>query len=194
MPESDEGDSNGTESSDTTDLQFQQQMRSQRRMEVRISSLQEKSEADPEKHSQEDPEKIREIEHIMGNLLSVLKDQNATADALRARFKVSQDMELDHVIPFSSDRKYSGAAFTDTGTYLMGAVQFLFPEGNPELMEYCGRFAEEGLRVLVLAHSVNVSEGSGASGGTGTCRTFAYYRCDPCRGTGYTGIFRKSGC
>ena len=68
-------------------------------------------------------------------------------------------MKLDHVIPFSSDRKYSGAAFTDTGTYLMGAAQFLFPEGNPELMEYCGRFAEEGLRVLVLAHSVNVSEG-----------------------------------
>ena len=42
----------------------------------------------------------------------------------------------------------------------MGAAQFLFPEGNPELMEYCGRFAEEGLRVLVLAHSVNVSEGA----------------------------------
>ena len=113
--------------------------------------MQEKADTDPEKHSQENPEKIREIEHIMGNLLSVLKDQNATADALRARFKVSQDMELDHVIPFSSDRKYSGAAFTDAGTYLMGAAQFLFPEGNPELMEYCGGFAEEGLRVLVLA-------------------------------------------
>ena len=124
-----------------------------------ILSPREESEAGTETYSQEDPEKIREIEHIMENLLSVLKDQNATADALRARFKVSQDMELDHVIPFSSDRKYSGAAFTDTGTYLMGAAQFLFPEGNPELMEYCGRFAEEGLRVLVLAHSVNVSEG-----------------------------------
>mgnify|MGYP000220111661 CR=1 FL=1 len=57
-------------------------------MEARISYYRKKSEADPEKHSQEDPEKIREIEHIMGNLLSVLKDQNATADALRARFKV----------------------------------------------------------------------------------------------------------
>ena len=137
-PEFGEGDGNRTESSATSAV----------------------SATDAEKHSQEDPEKIREIEHIMGNLLSVLKDQNATADALRARFKVSQDMELDHVIPFSSDRKYSGAAFTDTGTYLMGAAQFLFPEGNPELMEYCGRFAEEGLRVLVLAHSVNVSEGA----------------------------------
>lgn len=123
-----------------------------------ILSPREESEAGTETYSQEDPEKIREIEHIMGNLLSVLKDQNATADALRARFKVSQDMELDHVIPFSSDRKYSGAAFKDTGTYLMGAVQFLFPEGNPELAEYCSGFAKEGLRVLVVAHSENVNE------------------------------------
>ena len=121
---------------------------------------QEESETGAEKRRQEDTAKIREIEHIMGNLLSVLKDQNATADALRARFKVVQDMELDHVIPFSSDRKYSGAAFKDAGTYLMGAAQFLFPEGNPELMEYCGSFAEEGLRVLVVAHSENVNEGT----------------------------------
>ena len=121
---------------------------------------QEESETGAKKHRQEDTAKIREIEHIMGNLLSVLKDQNATADALRARFKVAQDMELDHVIPFSSDRKYSGAAFKDAGTYLMGAAQFLFPEGNPELMEYCGSFAEEGLRVLVVAHSENVNEGT----------------------------------
>ena len=125
-----------------------------------ILSPREESEAGTETYSQEDPEKIREIEHIMGNLLSVLKDQNATADALRARFKVSQDMELDHVIPFSSDRKYSGAAFKDTGTYLMGAVQFLFPEGNPELAEYCSGFAKKGLRVLVVAHSENVNEGT----------------------------------
>ena len=109
-----------------------------------ILLLQEESETGAKKHRQEDTAKIREIEHIMGNLLSVLKDQNATADALRARFKVAQDMELDHVIPFSSDRKYSGAAFKDAGTYLMGAAQFLFPEGNPELMEYCGSFAERG--------------------------------------------------
>ena len=130
-----------------------------------ILSPREESEAGTETYSQEDPEKIREIEHIMGNLLSVLKDQNATADALRARFKVSQDMELDHVIPFSSDRKYSGAAFKDTGTYLMGAVQFLFPEGNPELAEYCSGFAKEGLRVLVVAHSENVNEGTEIAAG-----------------------------
>ena len=42
----------------------------------------------------------------------------------------------------------------------MGAVQFLFPEGNPQLAEYCSGFAKEGLRVLVVAHSENVNEGT----------------------------------
>ena len=162
-----EWNNNGTESSDLTEGSATAEASAVSAAEAiakedgsSILLLQEESETGAKKHRQEDTVKIREIEHIMGNLLSVLKDQNATADALRARFKVAQDMELDHVIPFSSDRKYSGAAFKDAGTYLMGAAQFLFPEGNPELMEYCGSFAEEGLRVLVVAHSENVNEGT----------------------------------
>lgn len=160
-PESGESKNDGTESSDMTAISAASAAEAIAKEDgSSILSPQEEFEAGSETRSQEDPEKIREIEHIMGNLLSVLKDQNATADALRARFKVSQDMELDHVIPFSSDRKYSGAAFKDTGTYLMGAVQFLFPEGNPQLAEYCSGFANEGLRVLVVAHSENVNEGT----------------------------------
>ena len=160
-PESGESKNDGTESSDMTAISAASAAEAIAKEDgSSILSPQEEFEAGSETRSQEDPEKIREIEHIMGNLLSVLKDQNATADALRARFKVSQDMELDHVIPFSSDRKYSGAAFKDTGTYLMGAVQFLFPEGNPQLAEYCSGFAKEGLRVLVVAHSENVNEGT----------------------------------
>lgn len=160
-PESGESKNDRTESSDMTAISAASAAEAIAKEDgSSILSPQEEFEAGSETRSQEDPEKIREIEHIMGNLLSVLKDQNATADALRARFKVSQDMELDHVIPFSSDRKYSGAAFKDTGTYLMGAVQFLFPEGNPQLAEYCSGFAKEGLRVLVVAHSENVNEGT----------------------------------
>lgn len=162
-----EWNNNGTKSSDLTESSAAAEASAVSAAEAiakedgsSILLPQEESETGAKKHRQEDTAKIREIEHIMGNLLSVLKDQNATADALRVRFEVAQDMELDHVIPFSSDRKYSGAAFKDAGTYLMGAAQFLFPEGNPELMEYCGSFAEEGLRVLVVAHSENVNEGT----------------------------------
>ena len=103
---------------------------------------------------------MEEIDVIMGNMMYVLKDQNATIDALRKRFPAKQDMTLEHVIPFSSDRKYSGAVFEEKGTYLMGAAQFLFPENNEELTEKCQAYAEEGLRVLVLAHSSQNAEGT----------------------------------
>lgn len=105
-------------------------------------------------------EDITGIEKIVSNLMYVLKDQNATADALRKRFPAKKDMELEHVIPFSSDRKYSGAVFKDEGTYLMGAVQFIFPDGNEELTEHCRQYAEDGLRVLVLARSSEMAEGT----------------------------------
>ena len=98
-----------------------------------------------------------EIERVMANMMSVLKDKNATADALHKRFSRRTDMPVDHCIPFSSDRKYSGVAFKEEGTYLMGAAQFLFPDGNENLIKQCAAYGKEGLRVLVLAHSPNLN-------------------------------------
>ena len=99
-----------------------------------------------------------EIERVMANMMSVLKDKNATADALHKRFSRRTDMPVDHCIPFSSDRKYSGVAFKEEGTYLMGAAQFLFPDGNEDLMKQCSAYGKEGLRVLELAHSPNLNQ------------------------------------
>lgn len=110
--------------------------------------------------SQEERKKLQEIDHIMGNMMSVLHDQNATADALRKRFPSRNDLKLIHAIPFSSDRKYSGAVFEGRGTYLMGAAQFLFPEGNEELLEHCSSYAQEGYRIIVLAHSEQETKGT----------------------------------
>lgn len=110
--------------------------------------------------SQEERQKLQEIDHIMENMMSVLHDQNATADALRKRFPSRSDLKLIHAIPFSSDRKYSGAVFEGRGTYLMGAAQFLFPEGNEELLEHCSSYAQEGYRILVLAHSEQETKGT----------------------------------
>lgn len=108
----------------------------------------------------EDEPDLHEIENMMANLMYVLKDQNATIDALRKRFPAKFSMALEHIIPFSSDRKYSGAVFEDNGTYLMGAAQFLFPEGREDILDVCQNYAEEGLRVLVLAHSTQMAEGT----------------------------------
>ena len=127
---------------------------------VTVSEPAESPEAEAQGQVAADPAFGDDINTVMGNMMYVLKDQNATIDALRKRFPAKQDMTLEHVIPFSSDRKYSGAVFEEKGTYLMGAAQFLFPENNEELTEKCQAYAEEGLRVLVLAHSSQNAEGT----------------------------------
>ena len=124
------------------------------------SSGEKVSEKNLPEFSETEKEAEKEIGRIMGNLMAVLKDQNATADALRKYFPVKKDMTPTNVIPFSSDRKYSGASFKEKGTYLMGAAQFLFPEGDEALVEKCSEYAEQGFRVLVLAHSPNESTGT----------------------------------
>ena len=122
------------------------------------TKTQEAAEASEDVRSEAYKQKLQEIDHIMGNLMSVLHDQNATADALRDRFPAKSDLKLVHAIPFSSDRKYSGAVFEGRGTYLMGAAQFLFPEGTEELLAHCGTYAKDGFRILVLAHSEQETE------------------------------------
>ena len=130
------------------------------RVETAATEPESAESTEAEEQVQTDSAFMEEIDVIMGNMMYVLKDQNATIDALRKRFPAKQDMTPEHVIPFSSDRKYSGAVFEEKGTYLMGAAQFLFPEDNEELTEKCQAYAEEGLRVLVLAHSSQNAEGT----------------------------------
>ena len=130
------------------------------RVETAATESESAESTEAEEQVQTDSAFMEEIDVIMGNMMYVLKDQNATIDALRERFSAKQDMTPEHVIPFSSDRKYSGVVFEEKGTYLMGAAQFLFPEDNEELTEKCQAYAEEGLRVLVIAHSSQNAEGT----------------------------------
>ncbi|MFE7577786.1 HAD-IC family P-type ATPase [Streptomyces sp. NPDC057521] len=59
-------------------------------------------------------------------------------------------------LPFSSARKYSGAAFTEDGgassAWLLGAPDVLLSEDDPALAEI-GQLNEQGLRVLLLARA-----------------------------------------
>lgn len=125
----------------------------------KVEILEPEAAQNPEKGEDADKEEssqtmsIQELQRLMGNLMTALSDKNATAEALRKYFPFARDYSPKCVIPFSSDRKYSGASFTGRGTWLLGAAQFLFPEGNSSLEEKCRQYAQEGLRVLVLAHS-----------------------------------------
>ncbi|MFE8972095.1 HAD-IC family P-type ATPase [Streptomyces cyaneofuscatus] len=78
----------------------------------------------------------------------------AIIDAYPAGEGTAASWTVTDALPFSSARKYSGAAFTETdGTssaWLLGAPDVLLPEGDPTLDEI-EHLNQQGLRVLLLA-------------------------------------------
>ncbi|CAM5703484.1 HAD-IC family P-type ATPase OS=Streptomyces tendae OX=1932 GN=GUR47_26705 PE=4 SV=1 [Streptomyces tendae] len=71
-------------------------------------------------------------------------------------------------LPFSSARKYSGAAFDEGDgvfrTWLLGAPDVLLAEDDPALAE-TGRLNEQGLRVLLLARTARALDDPGVAEG-----------------------------
>ncbi|WP_435283256.1 HAD-IC family P-type ATPase [Streptomyces koelreuteriae] len=79
---------------------------------------------------------------------------NASLKAIIDAYPDGERWRCTQALPFSSARKYSGAAFAETGgetsTWLLGAPDVLLPDDDPALAE-TGRLNEQGLRVLLLA-------------------------------------------
>lgn len=87
------------------------------------------------------------------NLSDAVKDENATAAAVKNYVEQYEAAgEVSVVVPFSSDRKWSGAVI-DGRSYVLGAPEFVFPNTAEEIKAITREKAEEGLRVLVLASS-----------------------------------------
>ncbi|MFV0394436.1 MAG: HAD-IC family P-type ATPase, partial [Coprobacillaceae bacterium] len=97
-----------------------------------------------------------DIPRIIGNLMYCLEDSNVTSMALKEHFPTDQSFQPHYVIPFSSERKYSGVSFVNEGSYYLGALQFLFPKGNKALETKCSEYAKQGYRILVLVHSKTI--------------------------------------
>ena len=93
------------------------------------------------------------LNDIIGTMQSVFDDNNATASALRAYYQSTKDFTVVKTLPFSSARKYSAVTFAETGTYALGAPEFILPELTPFIKEQMDHHANHGNRVLLLAHS-----------------------------------------
>lgn len=94
-----------------------------------------------------------DVNEIMGNLCNSLKDENATLNAIRNKYIISDTYKVKNLIPFSSARKYSGVVFENEGTYLIGAFEFIFRDRYKDLKIEVEKYSKAGNRVIVLAHS-----------------------------------------
>ena len=95
------------------------------------------------------------VERTLVDLVDMLPDSNPTYNAVKDYCK-DMPREEGHtplfVAPFSSDRKWSGIS-VESGSYLMGAAEFIFPQRDDNMQDLLTHYAAEGYRVLVLASS-----------------------------------------
>ncbi|GGU05120.1 HAD-IC family P-type ATPase [Streptomyces coeruleorubidus] len=94
------------------------------------------------------------VRRVLGALGSSDPRPNASLKAIIDAYPAVEDWRCTRALPFSSARKYSGAAFSEAGgessTWLLGAPDVLLPDDDPALAE-TERLNERGLRVLLLA-------------------------------------------
>ncbi|MGA5359896.1 HAD-IC family P-type ATPase [Streptomyces purpurascens] len=94
------------------------------------------------------------VRQVLGALGESDPRPNASLKAIIDAYPDGEHWRCTQALPFSSARKYSGAAFAEadgeTSTWLLGAPDVLLPDDDPALAE-TGRLNERGLRVLLLA-------------------------------------------
>ena len=98
------------------------------------------------------------LEDILCRISSSLDDTNATFMALHEKYGNRSTDKADKIIPFSSEKKWSGAHFPDFGSCIMGAAEFIFSEVPADLREMLDEYSEN-YRVIVVAHSDNNFKG-----------------------------------
>ncbi|MEU7304752.1 HAD-IC family P-type ATPase [Streptomyces sp. NPDC007206] len=96
------------------------------------------------------------IRKVLGALGESDPRPNASLQAIIDACPDSDDWRCVESLPFSSARKYSGAAFSeadgDSSTWLLGAPDVLLAPGDPALAE-TERLNEQGQRVLLLTRT-----------------------------------------
>ncbi|MFE4329912.1 HAD-IC family P-type ATPase [Streptomyces sp. NPDC056831] len=102
------------------------------------------------------------IQRVLGALGASDPRPNASLQAIVDAYPDGEVWRCTQSLPFSSARKYSGAAFDEGGgrasAWLLGAPDVLLPEQDPALTEI-EQLNEQGLRVLLLARAQGGLEG-----------------------------------
>ncbi|WP_442602269.1 cation-translocating P-type ATPase [Paenibacillus sp. KN14-4R] len=91
------------------------------------------------------------VEEILAGVVHALPSMNPTQQAIRDRYSQAPSLDVTHKIPFSSDKKWSGAAFDSEGAWVIGAPEMILQEEYEQVQEVVEKEAFKGRRVLLLA-------------------------------------------
>ena len=95
----------------------------------------------------------QKAEEALAALAGALDDHSPTMDAIRKITPKPPGWTCVKKAAFSSARKWSGACFRETGSFVLGAAQFVLPDRFDEVRPQVEQYASKGQRVLLLTHS-----------------------------------------
>ncbi|MFI3284142.1 MAG: HAD-IC family P-type ATPase [Erysipelotrichaceae bacterium] len=95
-----------------------------------------------------------DISNILANMMDDLKDDNATALAIKNDCALTHKMTAIEKVHFSSERKYSSVTYQNEGSFTLGAFHFLNIK-DKHIEEEILKYTELGKRVLVLIQTMN---------------------------------------
>ena len=90
---------------------------------------------------------------ILGNLAHDFEEANQTLIALKNKFSKLNTYKIKKIVPFSSEKKFSGITYEKEGTYIIGAPEFVLND-TLEIDKYLDKYSLD-YRILVLVHSDN---------------------------------------
>ncbi len=97
---------------------------------------------------------INDVNKALSLLTAVLDDNNETFKTIQKKFLPFKNHEpAEQVIPFSSEKKWSGAYFKHSGSFVIGAAEMIFEkETSAKIQEKTKKHTQE-YRVLALARA-----------------------------------------
>lgn len=95
-----------------------------------------------------------DIDRILKSLAQSSVDDNATIKAIDSNFNCDA-IKAKEIIPFSSEKKWSGAVLDDNKSYVLGAAEFIYDKSaQPKLFEKISKI-DDIIRVITLSVSNN---------------------------------------
>lgn len=110
-----------------------------------------------------DSQSMAPLKQIISDFASAMSSDNITMKAMKDYFNKPSGRKAVSVSPFSSQFKYSGAAFED-GSYVLGAPEFVLREDYDNYREQIEQYSSEGYRVLVFGIYDGVIDGKALTG------------------------------
>lgn len=96
----------------------------------------------------------RAFAHLLADYSSVIEDNNATMEAIRAYVDKNEIEKGSRTLlktqPFTSANKYSKVSFVE-GDYMLGAPEFIMKDRYDEISEEIEEYQSKGYRVLLMA-------------------------------------------